>query len=483
MANPRFYCSLVVAVIPICVPLSVRAQSPNGTPSSDSERRGPGSGAVVEPGLRKMPKRGRSGIQLPEGWATNDWNPTYLKGKEYFIDGRYGDALIELEHNVKDCERIDFDVMRRQNAYFEHICKCIPGMGQSPHEFIRASNLQWVGAALAALGSYDEAEARFTEMGNYAEKCFPGRLSTFAGCAAQGLAFLLAARGRYDEASERYRLALTHIEDNQSQVGLPPAPCVSMILAALADVELSRGRLSSAERFIARCSHVQETQHRLGIGAAPLDRAARLLVLAQLRQCQRRDSEAYDLFVDALATIRGIRQDHPLAAYCLDGLGEIDLVRGRLGQSEEHFRESLSLREGALGRGHRDVAYSLDGLGRVATAQAKNDDAAEFLRQALWILTRALGPSHPDTAAVAAHARRRADPPRADKGTNRIRPRFLAIPTFITVGWQVLNMGTDWRVTERSIRQRDAKAAKAIRRASAPSRSTGSGQDGADERR
>jgi tetratricopeptide (TPR) repeat protein len=475
MANPRFYGSLVVAVIPMLAPLCVRAQSPDSTRSSDLGGKGSSSESVVEPGLRKMPKRGRSGSPLPDGWVTNDWNPHYLKGKEYFIDGRYGDAFTELVQNVQDCEHVDFDSMRRRNGYFEHIWKCIPDLGQNPHEFIRASNLQWVGAALAAQGRYDDAEARFAEMGNFAEKCFPGRSSTYAGCACQGLAFLLAARGQYNLAADRYRLALAHIEGNQSQVGLPPAPCVSMILAALADVELARGRQNTAEQCIARCDHVQEAQHHLGIGPAPLERAALLTVFAQLRQCQRRESEAYDLFALALQMIRDIRDDHPLAAYCLDGLGEIDLLRGRLGQSEDHFRESLRVRQGTLGRGHRNVAYSLDGLGRVADAQEKRDDSAEFFKQALWILTHELGPNHPDTVAVAAHAKQRAGRPHTDNRAQRLRSRFLAIPTLVTVGWQVLYMGTDWRVTESNIRQRGAKAAKAAHRPAAAPKTAGAG--------
>jgi tetratricopeptide (TPR) repeat protein len=413
-----------------------------------------------------MPKPSRIASQLPPGWVTNEWNPNFLRGKKHFIDGLYGEALGDFEQNVKDCDRVDFEAMRRQNGYFEHIWKSIPGMGQNPHEFVRVSNLQWVGAALAAQGRYDEAETRYAEMRNYAEKCFPGRLSTFAGCSCQGLAFLLAARGRYDEASERYRVALAHIEENQSQFGLPPAPCVSMILAALADVEISRGRLSSAEKCLARCNHVQEAQHRIGIGPAPLDRAALLMVMAQLRHCQRRDSQAYDLFAAALDIIREIRDDHPLAAFCLDGLGEIDLSRGRFGQSAEHFNESLRVREGTLGRGHRNVAYSLDGLGRAAGAQQKHDDAAEYFKEALWILTHSLGPAHPDTAAVTAHARPRPpSAPRADHGARQPRPRFLAIPTFLAVGWHVLYVGTDWRVTERSLQARDARSAKATHRA------------------
>ena len=176
--------------------------------------------------------------------------------------------------------------MRSKNGYFDHLWNNIPGMGQKPHEFLRASNLQWVGATLAAQGHYDSAQTRFSEMASYAELCFPGKLSTFEGCACQGLAFLLAARGDYDQAAERYRLALAHIEGNYAQIGLPPAPCVAMILIALADVELARGRPAAALQYIRRADHVQHAQHELRLGPAPLDRAAYLLVFAQLRSAR-----------------------------------------------------------------------------------------------------------------------------------------------------------------------------------------------------
>ena len=167
---------------------------------------------------------------------------------------------------------------------------------------------------------------------------WPGRLSTFEGCACQGLAFLLAARGRYARRPTDTGWPWLRSRGIEAQIGLPPAPCVAMILVALADVELARGRGGAAEQCIRRAEHVQEAQHQLGIGPAPLDRAALLTVFAQLRHCQSRYSEGYDLYTEALELIRTIREDHPLTAYCLDGLGEIDLARGRLDQSEDHFR-------------------------------------------------------------------------------------------------------------------------------------------------
>ena len=312
---------------------------------------------------KKTPRRTRSrSTQRPEIASPNDWNPSYFRGKEYFIAGHYDEAFTELVQNVAECRDIDFDARKSQNSYFDHVWTSITQMGQSPHDFIRASNLQWVGAALAAQGRIDQAESRFTEMENYAAQCFPGRYNTFEGCACQGLAFLLAARGQYDEAADRYRLALTHIDENQAQIGLPPAPCVAMILVALADVELARDRPDSAQRYLKRAQQIQEAQQLLGIGPAPLDKAALHTMLAQLRVSQERSSEAFDLYLQALSMIREVREDHPLSAFCLDGLGEIDLARGRLGPSADHFQESLAVRKATLGESHRELAYSYDGL-------------------------------------------------------------------------------------------------------------------------
>ena len=319
---------------------------------------------------------------------------------------------------------------------------------------------------LAAQGRIDQAESRFTEMENYAAQCFPGRYNTFEGCACQGLAFLLAARGQYDEAADRYRLALTHIDENQAQIGLPPAPCVAMILVALADVELARDRPGSAQRYLKRAEQIQEAQQLLGIGPAPLDKAALHTLLAQLRASQERSSEAFDLYLQALSMIREVREDHPLSAFCLDGLGEIDLARGRLGPSADHFQESLAVRKATLGESHRELAYSYDGLARVALAQEKPDAAESFFKDATSIVVRELGPKHPDSIEIDNHARTRRDPTHPPGGPMRIRVRFLAIPTLLTLGWQVLYVGKDWRGLEKSIRLRDAKADRAMQRTS-----------------
>jgi tetratricopeptide (TPR) repeat protein len=469
MGSSRYCWALAATVLPMLAPMPALGQTAGGNASADLGRTDSSTGKRAELPAKKTPRRTRSRTnQSPDVASPNDWNPSYFRGKEQFIAGRYDEALTELAQNVAECSDIDFDARKRQNIYFDHVWTSITQMGQSPHDFIRASNLQWVGAALAAQGRIDQAETRFTEMENYAAQCFPGRYNTFEGCSCQGQAYLLAARGQYDEAADRYLLALTHIEENKAQIGLPPAPCVAMILVALADVELARDRPDSAQRYLKRAQQIQEAQQRLGIGPAPLDKAALHTLFAQLRMSQDRNSEAFDLFAQALSMIKDVREDHPLTAFCLDGLGEIDLARGRLGPSADHFQESLAVRKSTLGESHRELAYSYDGLARVALAQEKPEAAESFFRDATSILVRELGPTHPDSIAISNHARTRHDPAHPTDGPMRIRARFLAIPTLLTLGWQVLYVGKDWRELEKSIRLRDAKADRAIQKASMP---------------
>jgi tetratricopeptide (TPR) repeat protein len=458
MDGSRYCWALAATVLPMLAPMPVLGQLADDNPPSDLGRNHSSTSKRLGLPAKKMTRRTRSRTaEQKEVAAANDWNPSYCRGRHHFIEGRYDEALTDLDQNVAECREIDFDVKKSQNSYFDHVWTSMTQMGQSPHDFIRASNLQWVAAALAAQGRYDQAETRFTEMENYAAQCFPGRYNTFEGCSCQGLAFLLAARGQYDEGAERYRLALAHIEGNQAQMGLPPAPCVAMILVALADVELARGQPDSAQRYLKRAEQIQEAQQILGIGPAPLDKAALHTVLAQLRINEERYSEAYDLHLQAVSMIKEVRGDHPLTAYCLEGLGEIDLARGRLGPSADHFQESLAVRKRTLGESHRELAYSYDGLARVALAQEKYEAAESYFNDATLILTRELGPKHPDSIEVGNHARRRHDSSHSSGTTTRVRARFLAMPTLLTLGWQVLYVGKDWRGVEKSVRQREAK--------------------------
>lgn len=449
MAIPRSRWALVIGLGSMMTPAAAPAQT--------SAKKHP------DAAIERTPARGQ-----PHPFREASWNPPFARGERLFDEGHYAEAQPEFEKAVRFCEGLDCEVESLKTPYIRDLLT---------YSFVRYHNINlflsngfklYDGAALAVLGRYDEAGRRFAEMATYAERVYPNTYSTFAGNAYQGLAFVSAARGRYDEAADAYRLALAHVEKNEPQVGHPPPTSVALILAALADVEVARGRLDAAEPCIRQAAAVQQAQETLRMGPAPPDRATVLTVLAHLRFHQGRYSEAYDHDSDALAILREIRKDHPLAGFCLDGMGEVELVRNHLDLAEEHFREARKVREAALGKEHRDVASSLDGLGRVAAARGDRKAAESFFHRASMILDDALGARHPDTEAVAAHAR--ALGRRSGGDAARPAARFLAIPTLPTLGWQSGYWGKDWRPTAANLLRKEARAAKGARPAPTPAR-------------
>ena len=117
-------------------------------------------------------------------------------------------------------------------------------------------------------------------------------------------------------------------------------------------------------------------------------------------------------------------------------------------------------------------------MARVAAAQGKEAEAESFSKDASVILTRVLGPTHPDVMAVAEHLKRHDHQPLAKENVVHPHARFLAIPTFLAVGWQVLHVGKDWRIVEGNIRRREAKEDKAAHHAAVSAQAATAGRNG-----
>ena len=175
-----------------------------------------------------------------------------------------------------------------------------------------------------------------------------------------------------------------------------------------------------------RAEQIQEAQQLLGIGPAPLDRAALLTVFAQLRMNQSRYSEAFDLYVEALAMIKDVREDHPLTAFCLEGLGEIDLARGRLGPSADHFQESLAVRNPPWVRVIASSPTAMTAWRGSPWPRRKQRRPSRSSRTPRRSLTRELGPTHPDSIEIGNHARRHEPRPHPGGATRHPRDTVSA---------------------------------------------------------
>ena len=445
--------SMLTTFILLLAPLDARSQSPTREPSPQPAKQAP---APAPPTILRPKKKGWNTpwARAPE-WSL--WHPLHLKAMQHYTEGDFAQAQVDLEQIVRDCGEFDFNQFMNKNDYIRQIWEKMPAE-RDINQFLEANNLGILGCAHVARGHYDEAEHFFTESLAYFKSRSGASWSINTGIAGQRAAFLLAARGRYQEAADLERLALTHVETiDWGQCTLPPPSCVAMIRVALAEIEIARGRLPAADQCLRRAANVQVVQRHIKVGPTAVDQAALICVSAHLRYQQGRYSEAYNLWGQALELIRSISKDNPLGGYSLDGLGEVDLIRGNLGPAAAHFREALAVREGALGKQHREVAYSLDGLGRVAVARGDRNAAGRHFQRASEILEKALGPDHPDTAEIAAHSKAL---DRRDGGPTPQPPRFLAIPTFVVLGWWYTYSGSDWVSLAKALDKKDAKTLK-----------------------
>ncbi|HWE35589.1 MAG TPA: tetratricopeptide repeat protein [Isosphaeraceae bacterium] len=401
------------------------------------------------PGVARA--QARDGKDLAAARAA--WVERSRAGSKLFDEGRYAEAL--------EC--------------YEAAAEIAGGIGEGVVDYqdgplCPSASSVMIGALLAARGEYDAAEKHFAEAASFASRYFDGGKSEIEGMARSGLAFVQAARGKYDEAVRLDRLALSHYENSVQGGGVPMPGVVGRSCLELALEEIARDRFDSATVYLDKAEAVQEVQRKLKFGPKPVDEAVLRVVRGHLRWRQGRLSEAADLHAEGLQLARKVREGHPLEAFALVGLGEVELARGRLDQAEGHFRSALKVREAALGREHRELAYCLDGLGRVAAARGRAEEAAEHLRRAAAILKGSLGPDHPDTRRVAAHLDAVRNPrpeprdkPRAvgkpgPKGRPAEPARFLAIPSLL--GDDEIYHGKEWRHLMQGHRRATPKAPK-----------------------
>ncbi|HWE35337.1 MAG TPA: tetratricopeptide repeat protein [Isosphaeraceae bacterium] len=302
----------------------------------------------------------------------------------------------------------------------------------------RGDTEQNFGFAEAAVGEdYGRAERLLKRAIEYDTVFSFGEGNRFVAWSYLGLGFVDAAQASYDEADQNYSHFIKCINKVDTlRVGKIHLKAHGHL--GLASVALARGRLGDAERELKIPLLV--LKEKQADEKHPVLAAHTRIVLGQLRDLQGRPDEAERDFRRALAVARTLGPEHPMAAFCLDGLGELDLKAGKPDDAERLFKEALALREKTLGKEHRDLAYSLDGLGRVAAAHGDWAAAEPLHGRALAILEKCLGVEHPDISAVASHRtaalRRLGRDIEARALDRRIRPRadagfpgrLLAIP-------------------------------------------------------
>ena len=430
-----------IAFVPVAF-AQTKPRSPIA-PNVDPSRKATAGPSIAKSRLKKAPAK----VEDPRQKVINDlfYDPA-REGSRLSVLGQYSFALDRFERCTKNAHFIPPDVFDFEGDHGAAEW----GAGFDVRLFYMRYSLDFEGKALASLGRYDEAETVWNRSYSLTQAREGDKPSHSASCCLHGLAFLAAARGRYDQSANLFRNALDQYRDHQMQEGRPMPADLNWFTMGLADAELAAGNLANAEKLLDMVLLRQEVEEYFKTGPSPSSKATRLILTAYLRRLQGRSSAALDLYGDALTICRTLgeargktNRDHPLTAFALDGLAELSLERKHLDSAEELYGQSLAIREKTLGAEYRDVAQSLVGLGRVANARGRDQAADSYFDRASAILVKQLNADHPDIRELELHrkgesvkvAQAETTPDKSRKtrrangnaGTNR----FLVLPTIL----------------------------------------------------
>jgi tetratricopeptide (TPR) repeat protein len=91
--------------------------------------------------------------------------------------------------------------------------------------------------------------------------------------------------------------------------------------------------------------------------------------------------------------------DTPQQAEALANLANFYYVQGNGAQADGLYKQSLTIKEKALGLQHKDLVTDLIGLARACHSEKKDDDAVTHFGRAIWILNREKQPVPADVTA------------------------------------------------------------------------------------
>ena len=201
------------------------------------------------------------------------------KGSELFADGLYSSALGQFEIATQKTVLIPLDVYDFGSYYGVREWRA----GFDVRMFYTWASLAREGVALAALGRYDDSTQRFERANILLVAQFGDNPTLSKSHDAQGLAFLAAAHGRYGDSVKLFRAAMDQYRDNNSQKGYPIPSRLNWITIGIADAEIARGDLATADKALELVELRQEVEQYFETGPIPDAKATRLILTAYLR--------------------------------------------------------------------------------------------------------------------------------------------------------------------------------------------------------
>jgi tetratricopeptide (TPR) repeat protein len=188
--------------------------------------------------------------------------------------------------------------------------------------------------------------------------------------------------GRYEEAEEFYRKAITFWEEAS---GKERDRFLDDVLLDLAELYFFQHRYAEAEPLYKRVLALRENDR----GKMDYAVATSLDNLARLYYTQDRYAEAEPLYRRSLMILEKTRGPvHPDTATSLNNLAVLVQAQNRTAEAEELYQRSLAIREKSLRADHPDLAASLENYASLLRKMNRQAEAARMEARAEMIRNR-----------------------------------------------------------------------------------------------
>jgi tetratricopeptide (TPR) repeat protein len=222
------------------------------------------------------------------------------------------------------------------------------------------------------------------------------------------LGILAKDTARYDEAAGYYRDAM----------GLTPPddPALPALLHNIAGLAHAQGKYDDAEEPARRALTLNERLY----GADSDEAAADAAVLGAILLGQNRYDDAQS-YLDRALRLRMKRfgAHHYEVAVTLHSLAAVYQARGEPANAEHAYRTALEVKTATLGTEHHEVAILKNNMASLLQQQRRLQEAGELYNQASATLEAVLGPNHPIARACRRNAEKIETNSETDSETSR----------------------------------------------------------------
>ncbi|MEM1057472.1 MAG: serine/threonine-protein kinase [Bacteroidota bacterium] len=273
----------------------------------------------------------------------------------------------------------DYDESREaaERAHADHLA----ALGPDHPETLQS--LTVVGATLAVLGEWTEAEEAFEEL---ASRSLPTADTLALSEALLNLGSSRLRQQRFEDAEEPFRQSLAL---RRAHLGRTHSGTATVMNSLAIAVARGRGDLDEAEALMVEALDIRRQLY----GEAHPEIAQMLNSLARLYEEREDFARAEPVYAELLPMMEAtLGPEHPYTGLVLVNYGNLLRMRGRPAEGEPFLRRGLSIERAAHGTDHPLAAESEVRLADLLAAMGRDREARRLVDHAQPILEEAYGP-------------------------------------------------------------------------------------------